>query len=378
MSKYTTEVRFICENYAGFDESQDYPINTVIESARTKVFDFDFPIYDESYRSVLETKILKHYYTREIGFETVALWKHWLDMRLNEIMPYYNQLYESETLKFNPYYDVDFTTEGNKNGKYDETHGDTGTSNNVRTDNLKETTTGDSLRTDNLSEATTDKNTRTDNLHEATTDNNTRTDNLNEATSSETDTTTNATRTDNLAHHDITTSQNTHYDLYSDTPQGALTGVDSENYLTNARKITDNGTETNDGTNTGTVQNSGTQKVTGSGNTANTGTQTNAGTGSKDNTGTQVNDRSGSKTNTGTQDVKTSGEKDNTGTQTNEGKTTNNGTKNYTNMDDYTEHVIGKRSYATYSAMLKEFRETFLNIDTMIINELSDLFMNVW
>lgn len=294
MSKYTTEVRFICENYAGYDESQDYPINTVIEKSREKVFDFDFPIYDESYRSVLETKILKHYYTREIGFETVALWKHWLDMRLNEIMPYYNQLYYSETLKFNPYYDVDFTTNGQKKSDYDETHGDEGTSKNVRTDNL------------------------------------------NEATSSETVTTTNATRTDNLAHHDTTTNLNTHYDIYSDTPQGALTGVDSETYITNARKITDNGTETNDGTNTGTVGNTGTQKATGSGSTANTGTQTN------------------------------------------EGNTTNNGSKNYTNTDDYLEHVAGKRSYATYSAMLEEFRETFLNIDTMIINELSDLFMNVW
>lgn len=378
MSKYTTEVRFICENYAGYDESQDYPINTVIEKSREKVFDFDFPIYDESYRSVLETKILKHYYTREIGFETVALWKHWLDMRLNEIMPYYNQLYYSETLKFNPYYDVDFTTTGNRNGKYDETHGDEGTSKNVRTDNLKETTSGDSLRTDNLKEETTGDSLRTDNLSEATTDKNTRTDNLNETTSSTTDTTTSATRTDNLAHHDTTTNQNTHYDLYSDTPQGALTGVDSENYLTNARKITDNGTETNDGTNTGTVGNTGTQNVTGSGSTANTGTQVNDGSGSKQNTGTQDVSTTGSRDNTGTQDVKTSGEKDNTGTQTNEGNTTNNGTKNYTNTDDYLEHVAGKRSYATYSAMLKEFRETFLNIDTMIINELSDLFMNVW
>lgn len=350
MSKYTTEVRFICENYAGYDESHDYPINDVIQKALPKVFDFDFPVYDPAYKTVLETKILKHYYTREIGFETVALWKHWLDMRLNEIMPYYNQLYESCTHEFNPFYDVDFTTTGNRNGKYDETHGDNGTSSNVRTDNLHEETQNDSLRTDNLSEATTDTNTRTDNLKEDT--------------SSTTKTDTNATRTDNLAHEDTDTSQNTHYDLYSDTPQGALTGVDNENYLTSARKVTDNGTDKNNGTNTGTVQNEGSQTVTGSGSTANTGTQT--------------NDGSGSKKNTGTQDVAQTGSKDNTGTQTNEGNTTNNGTKNYTNVDDYLEHVAGKRSYATYSAMLKEYRETFINIDTMIINELSDLFMNVW
>ena len=79
MSKYTTEVRFICEQASGLTESTgDY--KTVIERARTKIFDFDFPIYKESYRSVLETKILKHYYTREIGLETVGLWK----LKLNQ------------------------------------------------------------------------------------------------------------------------------------------------------------------------------------------------------------------------------------------------------------------------------------------------------
>lgn len=295
MSKYTTEVRYICENYAGYSESQDLTnVESIIETALPKIFDFSFPIYDESYRTVLETKIIKHYYTREIGFETVGLWKLWLNKRLNEIMPFYNQLYKSETLEFNPFYDVDFTIKRDNTGKYDETSTNNGTSNTVRTDNL------------------------------------------NEVTNTETDTTTDATRTDDLAHSDTTNSSNTHYDLYSDTPQGALTGVDSENYLTNARKITDSGVESNNGTNTGTVTNEGTQKVTGSGSTANTGTQ-------------QI-----------------------------DGNTTGNGTKNYTNVDDYLEHVSGKRSYATYSDLLQKYRETFLNIDMMVINELGDLFMNVW
>ena len=82
----------------------------MLDAARSKVFDFDFPIFDESYRNVLENKILKHYYTREIGAETVGLWKHWLCTRLNEIMPYYNQLYNSTLLEFNPFYDVDLAT----------------------------------------------------------------------------------------------------------------------------------------------------------------------------------------------------------------------------------------------------------------------------
>lgn len=110
MSKYTTEVRFICETYAGMTESQGYgKVAEIIEAARPKVFNFDYPIFDESYRKTLETKILKHYYTREIGFETVGLWQLKLDTLLNEVMPYFNQRYKSETLEFNPLYDFDVT-----------------------------------------------------------------------------------------------------------------------------------------------------------------------------------------------------------------------------------------------------------------------------
>ena len=105
MSKYTTEVRYICEVNSGLNESVGYSkIEDVITGAIPKIFDFDFPIFDESYRIVLERKILKHFYTREICEETVGLWKLRLDTRLNEIMPYYNKLYESELIKFDPLY----------------------------------------------------------------------------------------------------------------------------------------------------------------------------------------------------------------------------------------------------------------------------------
>lgn len=108
MSKYTTELRFICESFAGEKKSVDGSgVNEVIQLALPKIFDFDFPIFDESYRNVLETKIIKHFYTREIGMETVGLWKLKLETKLNEIMPYYNKLYNSELLEFNPLYTHD-------------------------------------------------------------------------------------------------------------------------------------------------------------------------------------------------------------------------------------------------------------------------------
>ena len=120
MSRFTTEVRFICEQYAGYTESQGYDkVDDIVEAAQSIIFE-QYPIFDEAYRKPLNMKILRHYYTREICAETVGLWKLWLNNKMNEIMPYYNQLYRSELLKFNPLYDVDLTTVRARDEKRDE------------------------------------------------------------------------------------------------------------------------------------------------------------------------------------------------------------------------------------------------------------------
>lgn len=279
MSKYTTELRFICETSAGLTDSEGYTsTRDIIEKSRAKIFDFDYPIFDEKYRSVLETKIIKHYYTREIAAETVGLWKLWLDERMNNIMPYYNQLYKSELLEFNPLYDTDITTDSNRKINHEENS----TDKNVRTDNIN------------------NKNTRTDNLA---------TENSHED-------------------HDTDSGTNDNLTAYSDTPQNGLTGVTELNYLTNATKVNGSDNKKHD--------NNGSYNIK--------------------NTGTQVDDAT------------------QTGTVSNDGS----GTKKYDNTDEYLEHVKGKRGTDSYSKILQEYRKTFLNIDQMIINSLSDLFMGVW
>lgn len=132
MSKYTTEVRYICEVQAGYDESQGFKkIDEILSEAWNKIFEFSFPIFDESYRAVLCKKILKHYYTREIGFETYGLWQLKLDTKMNEIMPYYNKLYNSANLEFNPLYDADYRRihegSGSGEGERSETRANSGT-----------------------------------------------------------------------------------------------------------------------------------------------------------------------------------------------------------------------------------------------------------
>lgn len=110
MSKYTTEVRFICETEYGLKKSAGQTkVAEILSVVAPKIFDFDFPIFDESYRLALEIKILRHFYTREIGCETVGLWKLRLEDKMNEIMPYLNKFYAMYVSDANPMYEMDYT-----------------------------------------------------------------------------------------------------------------------------------------------------------------------------------------------------------------------------------------------------------------------------
>lgn len=129
MSKYTTQLRFICESILDLNEStKANGVTELIEKIWDKVFTFDFPIFDEAYRKELCVKILRHYWTREIGQETYGAWKIRLETKLCDIMPYYNQLYKSELLEFNPMFDVDLTRSGDRTNVGEVTGTDTGES----------------------------------------------------------------------------------------------------------------------------------------------------------------------------------------------------------------------------------------------------------
>lgn len=335
MSKYTTQVRFICETAAGLSESEGQTsVKQIIATAIPSVFDFDFPIFDESYRTVLETKILKHYYTREIGLETAGLWKLKLDTKLNEIMPFYNQLYKSELIEFNPMYDVDLTRDHtlNRSEQTEQTGTETAdaTKNGTVDTTTSGTKTGTSRENIDVSEnQETEQNSKSDTDIKNTTGN----------TSEET-----------------ATGTKTHYDKYSDTPQGSLQNVQNDTYLTNARMVNDNDTQT------GKTTVSGSDTSTGS-TTADTSTTTNS---------------TSETTHTGNTTDETSGTQNTTSADTVKRNTTQTANKELTSLDDYLEHVKGKNGGVSYSAMLNEFRTTFLNIDMQVINELSDLFMNLW
>lgn len=236
MSKFTTQVRFICETSAKLTESSGFnDIEPVLDKSWDKIFS-DFPIFDEKYRPELCKKILRHYYTREICCETVGRWKLFLSDKMKNIMPYYNQLYQSELLKIQPLVSVDRSVSHDGHGS--------DSKNTVRVGA-------------NSSNSRTDGNTNT-------------------------------------------------WSYYSDTPQGGINGLDSNDYLTNA--------------------------------THNIGTD-------------------------GT-------------TSTLNGATTENDSEVGNRSDGYVDKILGYEG--NQSEMLLKFRETFLNIDMMVIDELKDLFFTIY
>lgn len=258
MSKYTTEVRFICEQKAGLSESVDGAgVEEVISSALPHIFNFDFPIFDEEYRPILETKILRHFYTREIGFETYGLWHLKLKTKLNEIMPLYNKYYESELLEFNPLYDVNYTRSGSES---------VSTSESVVT-----SLSSSESNSDSISEQT----------------------------------------------YDSMLPNTFEWTLENQTPQNGLNGVADMEYLTAATKVQRGG-----------------------------------------------DDQSYSR-----HDNKSASER----------KAASQGNTDRLALDTkgYLETIVGYKSNNP-SKLLEDYRDTFLNIDMMVINDLEELFMMLW
>lgn len=69
-----------------------------------------YPIFDEGHRLPLNKKIIDHYWYREIGTETVDMFIFMINRKMREIMPFYNQLYISTQMKFDPLLTTDMQT----------------------------------------------------------------------------------------------------------------------------------------------------------------------------------------------------------------------------------------------------------------------------
>lgn len=111
MSKYTITIKDMVNSYNILDDIKT--IDEKLDTAREYIFDFNYPVIDESTKKRIEIAILKHYYFREIAFETIGIFKIKLNDRLNLIMNRYNALYEKQDLTLSPYINSYLKESGN-------------------------------------------------------------------------------------------------------------------------------------------------------------------------------------------------------------------------------------------------------------------------
>lgn len=377
MGDYTVSLRYLIE--------RGYPL------ALDK-----YPIWDEEYRPVLNNKIIEHFYFREIGQETPDRFNFFLRRKMNEIMPYYNKLYESEMIEFDPLASEFFKegVERSKDRSYKSTsknhnrHGETtgeiysanedGTSDTAFGQTSTENVTGDYRKQGTKNVDTT--STKDEDFTQNVTGEGLTTTNMHTKTVSSSDS--NGTKK-------VSGSQNT---TFSDIPQagiettrtiapdGTVTEV-TKGYATTTTNVssventatTDHNDTTSNTDNTGTVETETSEKTVNDNITKIT--QNEKTTWSENGDHTQ---NTGYKNDT-TTGIKTNTKNDSERNVSNNSKTTNNHSERSTTGENETEMFTGKgRKGINPSDMIQKYRDILLNIDMMIIEELETLFMGVY
>ena len=330
MSKHTTMVRWYCE-YLYNHRNSEVPTpstwetdpSVIIPYAANIIFHFPYELWDEDYKPVLTQKILQHYYFREIGEETTAMWQYRIRQTMQEIIPYYNKLYDTTIREYEPLYNRNFTEEYTNKGTSLE---------NKKSD--EEVNYTDHQDTEQTLERTVNQ------------------DYTNETTRKDTENVTGKTITDqDTTSKNDQTSNSTVKDAKSTTPMNRLIWNDIESglYASETEWQSTNGTvnDTGEGTLNSTVDNT---------------TDTDF-----DST---VNDTANTKT-TENQTVNTTFDDE------------SNSTRDYTHdimgqtTLDYVRKISGWDGNSPNEELLK-WRDTLINIDMMVIEEFADCFLQVY
>lgn len=220
MSTYTTTLGLAMQAEFGLEENLGYSQIDAFLTAKANQFFPNYPIFDEAYRIYLNKLIAKTYFTREIAFETVGRWKLAFEAEMLKIMPYYNDLYlANEDIKKylaenglrDHFKEREYTRHGNSVDDF------VGSSKDTRVGSNEKSADNNQSRT-NIGSRETDRN----------------------------DTTHTANHTNNVGSNvDSSSTDRVEHQLYSDTPQGGVEGIEGHGqgtavddlyYLTNVTK----------------------------------------------------------------------------------------------------------------------------------------------
>lgn len=114
MAKYTIELRTIIE-YEGRDTVEnyfkDYCLNDYLRQNEIETI-LSANVWS---KDRLARKICDHYYMREIGYETIGLFRHYAKVYMQEIMERYLPLIYSSSINYDPLVNVDYTEQFTRN-----------------------------------------------------------------------------------------------------------------------------------------------------------------------------------------------------------------------------------------------------------------------
>lgn len=87
----------ILNSMANFDkpENEQIKVSQLAEQTHSRIFDFSYPLSTNIDKSKFEIMILNKFLMRRIGFDTFTAFKIQLNVKLNEIMPKYNKLFDA-------------------------------------------------------------------------------------------------------------------------------------------------------------------------------------------------------------------------------------------------------------------------------------------
>lgn len=321
MATYTMQLREYIEQATQYDDF--LPHRERIEKGRKKLFDFPYPIFNENYRNVFETHFIRKFYFREIGSETEGKFKFDLETWLSINMPYYNKLFESEYIKFDPL----------NNSKFERLHQkDSELNQNTNTKIGQESlTTGEN----EMDSKQSNKTTRDSNGKQS-----------NKSKGDSTNKQTNKTEGES-------TNDSFERNMESNTPDSrlAITTNDGKGVIEYASQIDENTkSDKKTATNTNTINGEQNDLTETDGNFEQKDSSNNEGSASQNET---------NKSNTNTKQDES---RDNESHE----------------VEFFLEKSVGKVGTQTYSKMVQEFRDSFLRIENQIFKEMEQLFMLVY
>lgn len=84
----------ILNSIVNYEKEDKTKIKDLASYGRGKIFDFQYPLTSNITKESFECIILNHFLMRRIGYDTLTAFKIALNVKLNEIMPIYNKMFD--------------------------------------------------------------------------------------------------------------------------------------------------------------------------------------------------------------------------------------------------------------------------------------------